>query len=185
MRSEDNQAQNTNAKTIFYKKWWFWVIIVIVVIAFISVGTSQEGSNSQVNETASVRVEANEEEASTASENVNPESFRGVEFTRSDVRNDVTGKWKISSVAEMSLDPEEYALDYYNLYMKDSDTGVEGIVNFSNGTTTAINEVGGVVDVTVHEYVDGEEHDAKRLFSGAVLKEFQVNPHTGEIEVIR
>lgn len=36
-----------------------------------------------------------------------------------------------------------------------------------------------------YEYVDKEEHDAKLLFSGKLLKEYHVNKDTGEIEEIQ
>ena len=41
------------------------------------------------------------------------------------------------------------------------------------------------LDVSVYEYVDKEEHDAKLLFSGMLLKEYHVNKDTGEIEEIQ
>ena len=34
--------------------------------------------------------------------------------------------------------------------------------------------MGDMLDVTVYEYVDGEEHDADKLFSGMLLKQYFV-----------
>ena len=45
--------------------------------------------------------------------------------------------------------------------------------------------MGNLLDVSVYEYVDKEEHDAKLLFSGMLLKEYHVNKDTGEIEEIQ
>lgn len=106
----------------------------------------------------------------------------GIDFLFSDsVRNDVTGNWRISLISD-SATPETYALDYYNTLFS-SDDEIHAIVNFSLNTTTKISVLyAGVLDVTVLEYVDGEEHDAKKLFGGSLLKEYWVHTDTGEIE---
>ena len=36
--------------------------------------------------------------------------------------------------------------------------------------------------INVHEYIDGEEHDAKVLGGGELLKSYIVNLETGETE---
>ena len=79
-------------------------------------------------------------------------------FNISKVRNDVTDK------------------TYF-----ESDSKVHGIINFNYNTTTKISVVGNLLDVTVYEYVDKEEHDAKLLFSGQLLEEYFINLDTGEI----
>ena len=106
-------------------------------------------------------------------------------FSVSDVRNDVTGKWRISVVAE-NMQMVEYALNYYNLYIHNNEE-VHGIVNFNNYTTTYISSLGmdNRLFVTVHEYVDGEEHDANLLFSGMVLEDYIVYTDNGDIEKIQ
>ena len=77
-----------------------------------------------------------------------------------------------------------YTLDYYKEYFK-SDDEIHAIVNFNYKTTTKISVMGNLLDVSVYEYVDKEEHDAKLLFSGMLLKEYHVNKDTGEIEEIQ
>lgn len=106
----------------------------------------------------------------------------GIDFSFSDsVRNDVTGNWRISLISD-SATPEEYALDYYNALFS-SDDEIHAIVNFSLNTTTKLSVLyAGVLDVTVYEYVDGEEHDAKELFSGNLLDEYWIHTDTGEVE---
>lgn len=79
---------------------------------------------------------------------------------------------------------QNYALAYYKEYFK-SDDEIHAIVNFNYKTTTQISVLGDILDVSVHEYVDGEEHDAKLLFGGRLLKEYFVNKDTGEIEEIK
>ena len=66
-----------------------------------------------------------------------------------------------------------------------SDDEIHAIVNFNYKTTTKISVMGNLLDVSVYEYVDKEEHDAKLLFSGKLLKEYHVNKDTGEIEEIQ
>ena len=109
-------------------------------------------------------------------------TISGITFNFSDsVRNDTTGKWKISLIAD-SATPDEYALNYYETLFS-SDDEIHAIVNFSLNTTTKISVLySGVLDVTVLEYVDGEEHDANELFSGMMLDEYWVHTDTGEIE---
>ena len=108
-----------------------------------------------------------------------------IEFWFSDsVRNDTTGRWRISSIAS-SKDIVEYAADYYNTFFSSNDE-IHAIVNFSLNTTTSISVLAeGLLDVAIHEYIDGEEHDAKALFGGMLLKEYFINLQTGEIEEIQ
>ena len=74
-----------------------------------------------------------------------------------------------------------YALDYYNAYWGEEGE-VHGVINFTESTTSCINVYGPEMYITVHEYVDGEEHDAKVLFGGQVLEEYVLNLDTGQLE---
>ena len=105
-----------------------------------------------------------------------------IDFSPNDVRNDCTGNWKISTIAE-NIDIEKHALDYYKKYFE-NDNQVHAIVNFNYNTTTKISVMGNLLDVSIHEYVPKEEHDAKALFSGMLLSEYHVNTETGEVEQI-
>lgn len=107
----------------------------------------------------------------------------GIDFYVQNVRNDATGNWRISTIAE-DVEMQDIALDYYNMYFE-GDEEIHGIVNFFNNTTTCISVMGNTLDVTVHEYVDKEEHDADLLFSGMLLSEYFVDMETGEIEKIQ
>lgn len=109
----------------------------------------------------------------------------GETFQFSDsVRNDVTGNWRLSLIAS-SKDATEYAINYYNTLFG-SDDEIHAIINFSNNTTSKISVLySGMLDVTIHEYTDNEEHDAKQLFGGTLLNEYWVNTETGEVELIQ
>lgn len=102
-----------------------------------------------------------------------------VTFSNS-VLNDVTGNWRLARIAA-TIDITEYAVDYYNTYFENDDE-VHVIVNFSTNTTTFITYMFGQLSVTIHEYVDDEEHDASVLGSGMVLGEYFVYLDNGDIE---
>ncbi len=99
-----------------------------------------------------------------------------------EVRNDVTGNWRIATLAsdKSSLD---FALAYYKEFVTSKDE-IHAVVNFTDNTTTKICTAfdSDYVDVTIHNYMDGEEHDAKLLFGGDVTGEYWINIETGEVE---
>lgn len=97
----------------------------------------------------------------------------------STVRNDTTEKWRKVTISK-SGDINEYLLSYNKLYMAE-DTTVHAIVNFTNKTTTLINDNGDYINVRTHEYRDKEEHDAKKLGSGMLLGEFNIYKDNGDI----
>lgn len=104
------------------------------------------------------------------------------DFARDDVRNDVTGKWRVSAINK-SFDIPYYALSYYNKYFHGNDE-IHAIVNFYDNTTTCISYQSSNLYVTVHEYVKGEEHDAKIMFSGTVIKDYIIYTDNGDIQLI-
>ena len=158
----------------------------IVLLALVLGLTACGGSASSIASST-----ASSAPASSVSESAAPESeapaesspLDGIKFTVSKVRNDNTGNWRISLIAE-NIDMSEYALDYYKQYFTD-DSEIHFIVNFNYNTTTKIMNMGGQLDVTVQDYVSKEEHDANVLGSGTVLAEYFVDKETGKIEKIR
>ncbi|MCM1124627.1 MAG: hypothetical protein NC416_18785 [Eubacterium sp.] len=154
-------------KKPFYKKWWFWAIVVFLLIGMVGGKDEAERKDDDANET----VDNQQEESNSA--------LDGIRFTVSEVRNDVTGKWRKSLIAE-NVEPEDYALDYYKQYFK-SDDEIHAIVNFNYNTTTKLLVVDNLLVVTVYEYVDKEELDANLLFSGMVLDEYFIDIDSGEI----
>lgn len=98
------------------------------------------------------------------------------------VVNDVTGKWRYATISN-DVNIQDYVLSYYKEYFK-SDDEVHAIINFANNTTTRINSGGDRLLVTVLDYVDGEEHDAKKMFGGTPLESYCVYLDNGDIEAM-
>ena len=84
------------------------------------------------------------------------------------VIDDVTGNWRLAVMSE-DVNIQDYIYSYYQQYFK-ADNEVHGIVNLSSKTTTRINYAAGMLTVTEYNYVDGEEHDAKLLYSGTPIR---------------
>lgn len=100
------------------------------------------------------------------------------------VTNDTTGNWKLSRVATTE-NILEYTKSYYeNNFSNDKE--IHAIVNFTLNTTTKVSKMtDNILSVTVHEYVDKEEHDANKLFGGMVLADYFVYLDNGDIEEIK
>lgn len=163
------------------------IVLLALAVSLTACGSSASSTASSVassapaSSVASSVAESTAPEAEPASAESSP--LDGISFRADEVRNDTTGNWRISLIAE-NIDMSEYALDYYKQYFTD-DSEIHFIVNFNYNTTTKIMVMGGDLDVTVQEYVAKEEHDAKILGSGTVLAEYFVNIETGEIEKVR
>lgn len=96
------------------------------------------------------------------------------------VRNDVTENWRYSTTSE-DIDIENYALSYYQEYFE-SDNEIHGIINFTRKTTARLNVSGNMIFLSLYDYVDGEEHDAKIMFSGTPLASYIIYTDNGDIE---
>lgn len=94
------------------------------------------------------------------------------------VRNDVTGNWRLAAGAS-GTPISSCALEYYET-MFTSDDEIHAVWNATLGTTTSIKVMSGLLFVDTFEYVDGEEHDAKLLFSGMLLDSQIIDLATGE-----
>lgn len=106
----------------------------------------------------------------------------GVRFLKS-VNNDVTGGWRLAIINDTS-DLNDYVVDFYKAYIKDS-SELLGIINKDLKTTTCVNNfLGDWLDITIHVYQPGEESSAKKLFGGKVLDEYWINMTTGEINLL-
>lgn len=98
------------------------------------------------------------------------------------VPNDVTGNWRLATTRTDQY-ITDYALNYYNNYFKASNE-IHGIINFADNTTSCLSIVGGELNVAVHQYIAGEENDAKILFGGSVIAQYYINLTTGEVTVV-
>lgn len=202
------KKEKEKIKKPWYKRKLIWAIIIIVFIMAIgSNGESTSAENIKQNTAAAdTQQQPNTESADTTkdedtaqaavSEDTSEQkedaaadaedqtsAIDGIKFTVSDVRNDKTGNWRISLIAE-NIEMQNCALDYYKHYFKD-DKEIHAIVNFNYNTTTKISVVGNKLDVSVFEYVRKEEHDANLLFSGQLLKEYLVDKETGAVEEVK
>jgi len=202
------KKEKEKIKKPWYKRKLIWAIIIIVFIMAIgSNGESTSAENTKKNTAAAdTQQQPNTESADTTkdedtaqaavSEDTSEQkedaaadaedqtsAIDGIKFTVSDVRNDKTGNWRISLIAE-NIEMQNCALDYYKHYFKD-DKEIHAIVNFNYNTTTKISVVGNKLDVSVFEYVKKEEHDANLLFSGQLLKEYLVDKETGAVEEVK
>lgn len=202
------KKEKEKIKKPWYKRKLIWAIIIIVCIMAIgSNGESTSAENIKQNTAAAdTQQQPNTESADTTkdedtaqaavSEDTSEQkedaaadaedqtsAIDGIKFTVSDVRNDKTGNWRISLIAE-NIEMQNCALDYYKHYFKD-DKEIHAIVNFNYNTTTKISVVGNKLDVSVFEYVKKEEHDANLLFSGQLLKEYLVDKETGAVEEVK
>ncbi|TGY93460.1 hypothetical protein E5329_18765 [Petralouisia muris] len=99
------------------------------------------------------------------------------------VRNDVTERWKCLVLAEDNFDVTEYALSCYKNHF-DSDETILAVINLTTKTSTSISKVAGNLYVSEYEYVDGEEHDAKIMFSGMHLVDYIVYIDNGDVEKV-
>lgn len=202
------KKEKEKIKKPWYKRKLIWAIIIIVFIMAIgSNGESTSTENTKKDTAAAdTQQQPNTESADTTkdedtaqaavSEDTSDQkedaaadaedqtsAIDGIKFTVSDVRNDKTGNWRISLIAE-NIEMQNCALDYYKHYFKD-DKEIHAIVNFNYNTTTKISVVGNKLDVSVFEYVKKEEHDANLLFSGQLLKEYLVDKETGAVEEVK
>ena len=104
-------------------------------------------------------------------------------FFTKHVNNDVTGNWRVATTTT-AKSAEEYAAEYYKECFA-SDDEIHGICNLGLKTTARITVLDSdTLDVTIMEYQDGEEHDAKELFGGMTLAEYHVSISSGAAEKI-
>lgn len=87
------------------------------------------------------------------------------------VPKDTTGKWDWYAT-DKDVDPYDYAIDFCEAFCGNFNY-VAAVINTYDNTTTCLSyspDNGESVTVTVHEYVPGEEENAKTLFSGKTIK---------------
>lgn len=164
-------------------------IIAICIIGIVATPSKKEEEGAKTTEVSATTEsptqdsEPESEPEQSEAEDQQEESTLGemsVIFSDS-VRNDVTGNWRMAKVTG-SKSAEEYAADYYKEYFK-AENEVHIIVNFTLNTTSVLTYGNGEIYVRIYEYVDGEEHDAKKIPSGESLAEYHINADTGEIVI--
>lgn len=146
------------------KKILTLAIIAVMAISFIACGNSNESKGD-----ANTTIKSGEYDLNGLS----------VAFSDS-VRNDSTDNLRLAKIAT-DMDISEYASAYHDMFIK-SDQEVHAIINFTLNTTSRITMLtSDLMEITVMDYVDKEEHDANKLFSGTLLKQYQLTLSTGEL----
>ena len=125
-----DKSTKSNGKKPIFKKWWFWVIIVVILAAIFG----NSGTNDSVKDETKDAISSTEQQ--TEEKQDNSTSKDDISFVVSNVRNDVTGNWRIATIAE-NIEMQDYALDYYKEYFK-SDDEIHAIVNFNYKTTNCL-----------------------------------------------
>lgn len=175
------------AKKPITKRPWFWPVVCIV-----AVGAILGGNGDKTDENRNIPDESNQSviQVDTSDRSTLPDVSESTEsgtYTLpcgmelqfwSEVRNDVTGKWRRAATSD-SFVPADYAVEYYNA-MFNSDDELHSIWNATLKTTTSISVSGNLLFVDTYEYVSGEEHDAKIMFTGTKLDSRIIDKESGE-----
>lgn len=164
-------------------KWWYAAIAVVFVGILATPGKKDDKEELQQESAVYTTMEPTANQEPTAE---GGEIERGqytlpcgmMLYFSPSVRNDITGRWRISTTSD-SIVPADYALEYYNALFS-SDDEIHAIWNATLNTTTRITASSGMLYVDTLEHVDGEEHDASLLFSGTVLDSRIINIETGQ-----
>ncbi len=166
------KQKKEKTKKPLFKRWWFWFIVVIVVIGVAGGFDQQPDPNSTAIPTE-VPVES-ATDVPTEAPTLDMDIFFYESFP-----NDTTGKWRKALVASTDT-IETYALDYYRKYFK-ADDEIHIIYNFTLKTVNSLRVFGDLLLISVTEYVDGEEHDAKSTGGGLYLGQYHISLESGEV----
>lgn len=162
------------------------ILIAIIVICIIGIMAKKPAGDDKSATDKKETVESltlssnSEKETETTGKSA---TIDGVDVIFSDnMKNDATGNARLAKVTgEKSV--EEYVLDYYKMYFK-SDQEVHAIVNYTLNTTACVTSAGDKINVRIYEHIDGEEQDAKKLFTGEKYAEYNIDKETGTVEKI-
>lgn len=163
-----------------------FVLITAIAFSVAGCGDKEEPKKEATAAATSVAVSAKEAPHRVGKEfiGISDKNIEDLDIIfHSSVRNDATGKWRLARCGT-SADFNLYAKSYKNKYFKSSDE-VHVFINFADKKTIAIKNLGAFLDLTVHEYVKGEEHDAKKLAGGRVYDHYFVYLDNGDIERIK
>lgn len=183
-------------KKPFYTRKWFIILAAFILISGIGkifgldeepnkiaqTGDPSISSKAQTNGNDTVINDQSSQVSKAEASEKETIKWQGDDLLIQKVNNDKTGKWRIAVISS-SKPQDNYAFEYYQRYMKNEpDSNNLFIVNLGLRTTTQIFVSDSTLDITVHEYVDGEEHDAVKLNSGMDLQQTKIlDKNTGEI----
>ena len=156
-------------------------LMLIIGVANYKPGSQKDSAEANTSIEATAATEDPEAEPILKAEVVEHPMPDNVDITLAKtVNDDVTGNWRLARVATSAF-VTDYAVAYYENYFE-SDDEIHVIVNFSTKTTSIVKKVANILDITVHEYVDKEEHSAKTIGGGTIYGEYHVHLDTGEVE---
>lgn len=168
-------VKNKNLKTI--------VTIVLTVIVIFGINKISKYSEYQSIQANKLQMDKSVPKRANAIGTSN--KHFGTELPLRAVNNDVTGNWRLTKIWDDSLSNiQDYMLDYYQKHFKNNDE-IHAIINFGLNTTNKIQILNNSIYLTIHEYVENEEYDAKDLFTGKVLAEYKIYADNGDIERIK
>lgn len=177
---EEKKADKKTTKKPIYKKVWFWIVIVLVVFAALGSSGDKDDEQPDASNKTSTSETVSSTEAPDDADDAPAASSLNVDVTFYDTfKNDTTGKWR-KALVSTSEDIQEYALDYYQEYFK-SDDEVHVIYNFSLNTVNCLTVNGDTLFISITDYVDDEEHDAKAACGGTHLGDLQISIESGEV----
>lgn len=173
------------------KKLFVLFLSLLLVVSVSGCSKPDKGSEEAENVAEDVVEESVEDAQETEESSVSDKEALQEEFEKNvgnglvtfekDVRNDATGRWRLLKYAS-NENIVDHAKEYYDAFFE-SDDEIHFVINFTLGTTTVINSSDGEsLTLTVHEYYDGEEHDAKVLPGGETLKEYIYYFDNGELK---
>lgn len=182
------------------RKWKnLGISVIVLIISFIGFGITyeeeieaEESDTEEVVKDEEVEVEEEPEEIVKEEKKAEPEPEEPKDEKQkesnlpeeledlrvTDVRDDVTGNWRIV-VDSKNFNMPENAVSYSEEYINEDE--IHFLVSFATNTTTQINKYGEILYVDIYEYEEKEEHSANSLGGGMLLKSYQVNERTGEI----
>ena len=170
------------------KKTLSMLVALVITLSMVACGSSDKNTdsasqNSNSNSFTSTTTTTTTTRPATTTTTKKASKFDDYVLNES-IRNDTTGSWKSVLVAE-KLDVVKNAVDLYDYYFDDNKT-ILAVINMSTKTTAKISVLyDGTLDITIYDYVDGEEHDANLMFSGNVLSEYWVTIKDGKAEKIQ
>lgn len=146
-----------------------------------SIQAAEEETTAQDQTSEVASVEAISDSTTVAREEFDKQFSDGTVIFDQVIRNDKTGKWRMYRVTS-SKNIVDYAVDYYKAYFS-ADDELHWVINFhpQQKSTTAIRVLDDMIlDITIHEYIEDEEHDANELGGGDVIAEYYIDIETGK-----
>lgn len=158
------------------KKKIISIALAIAVTGCGSAAPATESATAQTTTEASTTVAGSSVEATVVDKKAELKEQYGLSEPK-EVPKDTTGKWRLSYMSGLGQ-PIDFAFDYYKNFMEPDQ--IHFIINTSDNTTTSIQNMAGMLYAKVMEHVEGEEADASKLGSGAIVQEKYFNLETGE-----